>query len=80
MEKQEQVQPRRSQRQRKSVDRLQLEGRRQELKPIDYQKQRREREGKTAKKRKHNFEANFDSQPKSKKEKLQETRKDDLIK
>ena len=77
MENQEQVQPRRSQRQRKSVDRLQLEGRRQKLKPIDYEKHRRQREQKAAEKRKHNFEADTDLQPKLKKKKLQKTKKDD---
>ena len=77
MENQEQVQPRRSQRPRKSVDRLQLEGRRRnDSKRINYDKHRRQREQKAAEKRKRDLEADsLDSQPKSKKAKIQETKK-----
>jgi hypothetical protein len=78
MENQEEVQPRRSQRQRKFVDRLQLEfRRRRESKPINNRKHRRQREEKAAEKRKSDNEANRDSQPKSKKAKFHETKKDD---
>jgi len=86
MENQEQVQPRRSQRQRKSVDRLQLEGIR-ESKPLPYRELRRVRLQKAAKKRKRaleeiqeirsKFENSLDSQQKSKKAKFQETKNDD---
>jgi hypothetical protein len=86
MENQEQVQPRRSQRQRKPVDRLQLEGIR-ESKPLPYRELRRVRLQKAAKKRKRaleeiqeirsKFENSLDSQQKSKKAKFQETKKDD---
>ena len=77
---QEQVKPRRSQRQRKFVDRLQLEGRRRKSKPIDYQKHRRQREQKAAEKRKRDFEAiSLDSQQKSKKPKLEDKKPDKVF-
>ena len=79
MENQEKVQPRRSQRQRKFVDRLQLEGRRRKPKPIDYEKHRRQREQKAAEKRKRDLEADSDTQPKSKNAKLQDKKPNKVL-
>ena len=75
MENQDQVQPRRSQRQRKFVDRLQLDfRRRRQSKSVDYRKLQRE----IKEKRKREIEENRDSQnPESKKAKFQEAKNDD---
>jgi len=78
MENQDQVKPRRSQRQRKFVDRLQLDGRQRQRKPIDYAKHKRERIQKAAEKRKLDLEEILllaYSEQKLKKSKLGENRK-----
>ena len=70
MENQEQVQPRRSQRQRKFVEKLQLDfRRRRDSKPIDYRKQRRQRK---EKRKRENEEKNDSQNLKSKKAKIQD--------
>jgi hypothetical protein len=75
MENQEQVQPRRSQRQRKFVEKLQLDfRRRRDSKPIDYRKQRRQRK---EKRKRENEEKNDSQNLKSKKAKIQDDQKKD---